>query len=63
MDKKRLWLIEADILTEFGNIVSYRVRMYADDAGAAWLTFTKSFRDDTRWNAISVREVKRNEAG
>jgi hypothetical protein len=58
---KRLWLIEADQMTEFGDIVSYSVRMYADDAGAAWLTFARSFRKDTMWNAISVREVKRNE--
>lgn len=60
---KRLWLIEADVLTPFHKIVTYTVRMYAEDAGAAWLTFIQAFDKETTWNAISVREVKHNEAG
>lgn len=61
MDKK-LWQIDADQLTEFGDIVSYSVRMYAKDAGAAWMTFTRSFHAGTRWYSISVHEaVKRSE--
>jgi len=62
MDKK-LWLIEADVLTaRFKKIVSYRVRIYAMDAGSAWLEFIKGFPEETMWHFISVREVKRNEA-
>lgn len=61
MDKK-LWLIEADELTVFGDIVQYRARFYAADAGAAWLMFTRSFKAETSWQYISVREVKQSEA-
>lgn len=60
---KRLWLVQAETLDTFGHIDAYCVRMYAIDAGDAWITFTRSFDPDTSWQFISVQEVKRSEEG
>ena len=60
---KRLWLVQADALAMFGKIDSYCVRLYAIDAGDAWIIFTRSFDPDTSWQFISVKEVKRSEEG
>lgn len=58
---KRLWLVHAETQTVFGENECYNVRIYARDAGAAWITFTRSFEPETAWHFISVSEVKRNE--
>lgn len=58
---KRLWQIDAEKLNELGINDYFVVRVYADDAGAAWLHFIEHFDPNTNWQSIYVREVKRNE--